>query len=142
MKRGLIIVLLMSTIVFAECPPEAVPGTCVKERLFDTPVIIEEEELIPQDANTFEQNNKELAMGVEAMRKRDYQTAFSIFKKLAEAGNFIAQQNLGVMYNEGLGTSKNKKKASYWFEKSKGKKITLSNGSLCSGKNRQTELCF
>jgi len=135
MKRGLTI-LLFATVAFAECPPEAVPGTCI-----ETPVVMQES-VSTQVCNCSEKTDGDITEGIAAMARGDYPTAFAIFKSLAEAGNFIAQQNLGVMYNEGLGIAKDREKASYWFEKSKAKSVAQNNGSLCAGNRAQKELCL
>ena len=133
MKRGLTI-LLFTTVSFAACPPEAVPGTCI-----EMPVSVQES--VPsQSCGCSEKTGGDISEGIAAMARGDYQTAFAIFKSLAEAGNFIAQQNLGVMYNEGLGIAKDSEKASYWFEKSKAKSQAQNNGSLCTANRAQKGL--
>lgn len=41
--------------------------------------------------------------GVDAYNRRDYQTALKIFRPLAEQGDALAQNNLGLMYMRGNG---------------------------------------
>ncbi len=54
--------------------------------------------------------------GVIALKKGDYESAMSNFMTAANAGDKVAQQNLGVMYNNGIGVRKDKEKATYWFK--------------------------
>ena len=53
--------------------------------------------------------------GVEAFKRGDYQTAFSIFQPLAESGMPAAQTNLGLMYSQGSGTPENDAEAVKWY---------------------------
>ncbi|WP_423232579.1 tetratricopeptide repeat protein [Acinetobacter nosocomialis] len=48
---------------------------------------------------------------------KDYSKAFSYFKKAAEKGLPIAQNDLAGMYLKGIGTQKSEEKAYYWYEK-------------------------
>jgi len=57
----------------------------------------------------------ELDRGMNALKQKQYQVALSEFLILAKQGNKIAQQNLGVMYNAGLGVKKDNMRAAYWF---------------------------
>ncbi len=114
MKRGVIAALLAATVAYAECPPEAVPGSCI-ENLPPELAVVEEEPLPSVENSAHRERLKE---GVTALQSGDYSRALTIFKALAEEGNFIAQQNLGLMYNEGLGTARDREKAAHWFEKS------------------------
>ena len=50
-----------------------------------------------------------------AFDAKDYQTAFEIWKSLAEHGNAEAQFNLGRMYSYGRGVKENHKKAIRWY---------------------------
>ncbi len=74
-------------------------------------------------------DNQKLNEAMEVLKRGDFTTALGLFKQLADEGNFIAQQNLGVMYNNGYGVAKNSKIAAYWFNKaqesieSKSKKV-------------------
>lgn len=55
--------------------------------------------------------------GINAAQKGDYKRAFTIFEDFANQGNSTAQNNLGHMYLNGLGTKKDYKKAIGWYEK-------------------------
>ena len=46
-----------------------------------------------------------------------YEDSFNWIKKAAELGDPVAQNNLGYMYDNGLGTVENKKLAYRWFKK-------------------------
>jgi len=50
-----------------------------------------------------------------AFGAKDYQTAFEIWKSLAEQRNAEAQFNLGWMYSYGRGVKLNQKKAVKWY---------------------------
>ena len=77
----------------------------------------------------------DLTDAMEALERGEFEIAVAIFKTLAEQGNFIAEQNLGVMYHNGYGVPKNLKMATYWFDKAeetwKAKK-SLHQENLCS----------
>ena len=47
---------------------------------------------------------------------KDYQTAFEIWKSLAEQRNAEAQFNLGRMYSYGRGVKQNHKEAVKWYQ--------------------------
>jgi len=51
-----------------------------------------------------------------AFGAKDYQTAFEIWKSLAEQRNAEAQFNLGRMYSYGRGVKQNHKKAVKWYQ--------------------------
>ncbi len=55
--------------------------------------------------------------GVTAYNKGDYATAFIEFKPLADQGDARAQYNLGVMYANGQGVSKDYAEALKWCRK-------------------------
>ncbi len=59
----------------------------------------------------------DLTIAMEALERGDFKTAFEHFKIAAEQGDPIAQQNLGVMYNNGYGVRKNPELAAEWFER-------------------------
>lgn len=56
-----------------------------------------------------------LADGSTAAQKGDFQTAFKLWKPLADQGNAEAQFNLGVMYENGKGVTKDDMKAVKWY---------------------------
>lgn len=53
--------------------------------------------------------------GLEAYEKGDYETAFNMFKPLAEQGDHDAQFCLGVMYTNGYGVPKDYIQALMWL---------------------------
>ena len=53
--------------------------------------------------------------GIDSMPK-DYHKAVEYFTKAAELGDFEAQYNLGVCYEEGLGVPKDLNKAINWYK--------------------------
>jgi len=55
--------------------------------------------------------------GVAAYHSGDYEKAFREFLPLAEQGNTDAQNNLGVMYDGGMGVLENDAEAVKWFRK-------------------------
>ncbi len=57
----------------------------------------------------------ELDKGMRALKHKHYEVALNEFLILANQGNKIAQQNLGVMYNAGLGVKQDRIRAAYWF---------------------------
>jgi len=65
---------------------------------------------VPVQAQTFEQSDA-------AYEHKDYRTAFSGYKKLAELGDAKAQFSLGWMYEKGRGVPKDEQQALAWFRK-------------------------
>jgi TPR repeat protein len=55
--------------------------------------------------------------GQAAVRKGDYATAMQYFRVLADQGNAVAQNNLGFMYDQGLGVPQNYAQAVVWYRK-------------------------
>ena len=55
--------------------------------------------------------------GVDAYKAGDYQKAFRLWEPLAKRGHAKAQSNLGVMYSNGKGVTKDDAKAVYWYRK-------------------------
>ncbi|MGN1265920.1 MAG: hypothetical protein ACI4UL_08895 [Muribaculaceae bacterium] len=55
--------------------------------------------------------------GVNEYNNANYYDAFELFKKAAELGYAKAQNNLGVLYKQGVGVEKNLSYAAYWFAK-------------------------
>ena len=53
--------------------------------------------------------------GLAAYQKGDYATALREWKLLAEQGNASAQNNLGVMYENGEGVARDDKTAAEWY---------------------------
>ncbi len=52
-----------------------------------------------------------------AYQRGDYATALREFRPLAEQGNLYAQNNLGVMYAQGLGVPQDFAAAAKWFRR-------------------------
>ena len=55
--------------------------------------------------------------GVDAVVRRDFDTALQVFKPLAEQGNVAAQVNLGNLYMKGWGVEQNYHLAQHWYLK-------------------------
>ena len=55
--------------------------------------------------------------GWEAYQKADFQGAFEAWEPLAEAGDPLAQFNVGTLYDEGRGVPRNLDKAVEWWTK-------------------------
>jgi uncharacterized protein len=56
------------------------------------------------------------AAGMDAFKRKDYQTAYREWKAAADSGVAEAQFDLGVLYAEGLGVSRNKTEAAKWYK--------------------------
>jgi TPR repeat protein len=56
--------------------------------------------------------------GHEALVRRDYRVAFTIYKKLAAGGNSQAHLGLSHLYDEGLGVPRNRAEARRWTRSS------------------------
>lgn len=56
--------------------------------------------------------------GMEAYKSADYATARREWEPLAVRGDMIAQYNLGVLYDSGLGLPVDKARAMLWYRKS------------------------
>lgn len=56
--------------------------------------------------------------GMEAYKQADYGTALREWEPLAVRGDQIAQYNLGVLYDGGLGVPADKSRARLWYRKS------------------------
>jgi len=61
--------------------------------------------------------NAESEKGVRAYQEGDYATALLEFRQLAEEGFASAQNDLGVMYANGVGVSQNYQEAAQWFHR-------------------------
>jgi uncharacterized protein len=55
--------------------------------------------------------------GVDAYHRGDYATALREWQPLAEQGQALAQYNLGLLYANGQGVSKDDAQAQQWYEK-------------------------
>jgi hypothetical protein len=56
--------------------------------------------------------------GLAAYNRGDYATAMKLWLPLAEQGNEVAQNNIGVLYAQGRGVEQNYTVAANWFRKS------------------------
>ena len=57
----------------------------------------------------------DLQDGFDAYKRNAYKEAFKLFRLSAVKGNASAQYNLGVMYAEGQGVTKDSKEANKWY---------------------------
>ena len=73
----------------------------------------------------------DLQKGLDAFKNKDYATALREWKPLAEQGNADAQNNLGVIYNNGWGVLLDFVRAHMWFN------IAASSGNTNASKNRE-----
>jgi len=62
------------------------------------------------------EHHPDYVRGSEAWSSRDYKDAFEWFKKAAEDGDLLSLNNLGVMYEDGLGVERDKQKAFEYYE--------------------------
>jgi clan AA aspartic protease (TIGR02281 family) len=60
----------------------------------------------------------ELHNGIRAWKRGDYATAMRILRPLAESGNAVAQNFVGVMYQHGNGVQRSPVQAAIWYRKS------------------------
>ena len=75
----------------------------------------------------------DLQKGWDAYKNKDYATALREWKPLAEQGNADAQNNLGVIYNNGWGVLLDFVRAHMWFN------IAASSGNT-NAKKTETSL--
>ena len=68
--------------------------------------------------------------GLAALKKHDYKTAFSEWKKLAEKGDAHIQSTIAVMLHTGTGVKKNYEKAFYWYKKAALQGVTAAQANL------------
>lgn len=61
---------------------------------------------------------EEFERGYQAYSQRNYAQALAHWRKAAEQGHARAQNGLGVLYRDGLGTMKNERAAAKWFRES------------------------
>ncbi|NKB55446.1 MAG: sel1 repeat family protein [Alphaproteobacteria bacterium] len=59
----------------------------------------------------------DVAAGLEAFRRGDYEAARAAWQPLAESGNPVAQFNIGILYRRGLGVTADNRQAVGWFER-------------------------
>ena len=68
--------------------------------------------------------------GWDAYDRKDYKTAYKLWKPLAEQGNVLAQSNLGFMYYEGRGFPKDDKEAVKWYRLSAEQGLAIAQYNL------------
>ena len=59
----------------------------------------------------------QLQQAITAYQSGDYNQAFKLFQPLAQQGDALAQNNLGVMYENGQGVAQNHQQAFTWFQR-------------------------
>lgn len=68
--------------------------------------------------------------GLAAASKGDFATALELWKPLAEQGNADAQYNLGLLYENGSGVSRNSNEAMRWYGKAAAQGNILARAKL------------
>ena len=56
-------------------------------------------------------------LAVKKFDAREYPKAFKMFTTLAQKGHVLSQSNLAMMYEKGIGTNRDYKKAVFWYRK-------------------------
>lgn len=59
--------------------------------------------------------SEEVSLGKQAFDRRDYTTALKVFLPLARHGDPVAQDYLGILYENGQGVSRDYKEAANWY---------------------------
>jgi len=65
----------------------------------------------------------EYTKAVEATNSGNYDLAVSIWKKLAQQGNPVAQYNLAVFYKEGYGVDSDRSESKRWYKAAAGQRL-------------------
>lgn len=68
-----------------------------------------------RSSNSSSYNKAELDRAVSLVESKKFAEAFTLFKKMAEAGDPEAQHNLAMLYRAGKGVEKNLEKSAHWF---------------------------
>ena len=68
--------------------------------------------------------------GLEAYNRGDYATAMREWKSDAAQGNFVAQYNVGYLYESGQGVSQNYSEAARWYRLAADKGYALAQLNL------------
>ena len=76
------------------------------------------------------QERDELQKGAIAFNQKDYQTALSRLRPLANNGNAIAQKGLGDMYSQGFGVEQSDKEAIKWYRLSAEQGVAKAQANL------------
>lgn len=75
-------------------------------------------------------NSAQFQQGVAAYQAGNYNQAFRLLQPLAQQGNTMAQNNLGVMYKNGQGVAQNDKQAVAWYQKAANQGHALAQHNL------------
>ena len=70
------------------------------------------------------------ALGEKSFYKRDYSKAVRFYQESAEHGSADAQYSIGVMYQHGLGVSRDYSEAEKWFRKAEAQGNTAARNAL------------
>ena len=70
------------------------------------------------------------ALGEKSFYKRDYSKAVRLYQESAEHGSADAQYSIGVMYQHGLGVSRDYAEAEKWFRKAEAQGNTAARNAL------------
>ncbi len=86
----------------------------------EAPTPVQEEVSAPaqDEASNSVKGTAYFEAGLQAANVNDMPLAFKEFLAGAKEGHVYAQYNVGLMYEQGLGTSKNGKEAVYWYNES------------------------
>jgi len=76
-------------------------------------------------------DESDIDRALKAYQAGDYQTAFPLFKRLAEQEHALAQFALGVMYHHGWGVPQDYVKAHIWYN------LSAAQGVETARKNRK-----
>lgn len=68
--------------------------------------------------------------GMEAYKQADYATALREWEPLAVRGDEVAQYNMGVLYDSGLGVPVDKARALIWYRKSADQGFALAQNNI------------
>ena len=61
--------------------------------------------------------NAQIKLAGQLYQAKNYKEAVSLYRRLAEQGNSVGQYNLGILYEKGLGVSRDIDQAKAWFQK-------------------------
>lgn len=60
--------------------------------------------------------DQKLKAAMDAVERQDYEEALRLLRPLAESGDAMAQNNLGTLYQLGLGVKRDLQEAIKWFK--------------------------
>ena len=132
-----------SSINIANTQKKVVPTKAIKEEpttieLLDTTINYVEEAML--EINSFTKykwkNFKKGLFGTDItkadnfFKAKNYVMAFALYQELAERGHAQEQNNLGWMYQNGLGVTQDYQKALYWFNKAAEQRFSAAQNNL------------